>query len=91
MCVKNLNSNIIIFSDVSPDFDNDNLFSILGVRKEIPVVPAQKSDEDEILIIPNLRFLVSINALESLDSEKKDGEKKPVHKDAENPDTTLFF
>lgn len=91
MCMKNLNSNIIIFSDVSPDFDNDDLFNILGANKKVPFVPVKKSDEEGILIIPNLRFLVSINALESLDDDKKDGEKKPVHKDTENPDTTLFF
>lgn len=73
MCMKNINTDITFFSDVD---------TLLEVQKEPPLIPATYLDEN-ILEIPTISFLLSINAIERI--------HEPVHDPGDTMENAIFF
>lgn len=84
MCMKNINTDIIFFdeAELSSDEKQMNLFSVI---KETPTYKVKKSDNGTVLTIPQMNFLLSVNATEKIEN----GEI--YHEEDETPDNTFFF
>ncbi|MDE6947150.1 MAG: hypothetical protein K2P14_08215 [Anaeroplasmataceae bacterium] len=85
MCMKNLNTDVVFFSNVTEiSNSNQSIFNIEGGNKEIPIVSSTRSVENkDILTITSLKFLLSINALESISDHP--------HGSNEDAETTIHF
>lgn len=86
MCMKNINTDILFFEDVSSDDDNKNIINLHSASKGIPEIDVNYLDENkDILVIENLQFIFSVNANELINNNV------PFHKPDETPDNTIFF
>lgn len=86
MCIKNVNTDVVFFVDAPTLNENEQAF--FRICKDEPVVNAKKVNEEgncSVLKIPQINFLLSINATE----KTKDG--KAIHSDKETKYNTLFF
>lgn len=86
MCMKNVNTDILFFEDVS-SYDNDkSIINLHSASKGIPEISVKYLDsKKEVLVIDNLQFIFSVNANELIENDM------PFHKSDENPDNTIFF
>ena len=67
--MKNLNTDIVFFTSADTPLLCDNAINFIDVALKYPLIPAiQQESESGILIIPQLTFMLSINALERLSS-----------------------
>lgn len=63
MCMKNVSTDILFFEEVNNSKVNNELFNLYGVTKEMPEVEVEET-EDNMLIIPRISLMLSINATE---------------------------
>lgn len=85
MCMKNVNTDVVLFDDVLPNEAEGKNIDLLGISKDIPAVVAKKV-EDGLLSIPKLDIVFSIGA-----TEKIDVNKTPVHENGETSADTFFM
>lgn len=71
MCMKNINTDILFFEDVNSSKLNTELLNIYGITKEMPEVEVEKIG-DNMLVIPRISLMLSINATEKKLSTDKD-------------------
>lgn len=65
MCMNNINTNVVFFNGIN---NSSEQLDLLNVCKGIPKVKARRSlNDNNVLIIDNLSFVLSINANEKLD------------------------
>lgn len=86
MCMKNVNTDAILFENISGDVERNGIIDLLGVNKAIPSVYAEKID-DTLLRIPALRVFFSLCAIEKKhtinDSSQSPDEDNVFHMDRE--------
>lgn len=71
MCMKNLNTDVVFFKNVSVSgFESDNI-NLYDAVKTIPVVEV-KANDDKTWIIPQISLMLSINALNDVQNEEID-------------------
>lgn len=85
MCMKNVNTDVVLFNGVLPNEVEGKNINLLGVSKGIPTVHAKKVEEG-LLSIPKLDILLSISA-----TERTDANKDPVHVGSETSANTFFM
>lgn len=85
MCMKNINTDIVLFDDAFPNKDNEKNIDLLGATRGIPLVHAKKAEEG-ILRIPKLDILFSISATEEIGDDSK-----PNHGIGENSENTFYM
>lgn len=86
MCMKNVNTDVIFFSDVDTSVESrDKTITIYGANRGIPEIPTVRVD-DNTLRIQTLSFMVSINAV-----ERKGSPELPAHDAGDSPDNTIYF
>lgn len=85
MCMKNINTDIVLFDDALPNKDNERNIDLLGAAKGVPAVHAKKVEEG-LLRIPRLDILFSISATEEIDEDSR-----PDHGKGENAENTFYM
>lgn len=85
MCMKNVNTDVVLFNSVLPNELDTKNFDLLGICKNTPAVRAEKIREG-LLRIPKLDIVFSISA-----TEKIGDDKKPIHESSETPKNTFFM
>ncbi len=85
MCMKNVNTDVVLFDRILPNEIKTKDLDLLGVSKDIPTVGAIKVSE-ELLNIPKLDIVFSISATERIDEQRN-----PVHEKNETPTNTFFM
>lgn len=86
MCMKNINTDVILFNKILSNEADINNINLLGISKDIPIVHATKVNE-KLLRIPDLDIFLSISAAEKINTDSK----KPIHEDNETPADTFFM
>ena len=84
MCMKNINTDIIFFdeAELTSDENQMNLFSVI---KETPIYKVKKNNQGDVLTIPQMNFLLSVNATEKIINGNV------YHEEGETPNNTFFF
>lgn len=85
MCMKNVNTDVVLFDGVLPNKVEGKNIDLLGICKDIPAVYAKKV-EDGLLNILKLDIFLSISAIEIIDADNN-----PVHEDGETFADTFFM
>lgn len=64
MCMKNISTDILFFDDVIISKTDTGSLNLYGVTKEIPKVEVKQYSDKNKWIIPQISFMLSINATE---------------------------
>lgn len=81
MCMKNVNTDVTFFTTANIS-NNPNIINLIEAKKDVPTLLAKKID-NHTLVIPELNFLLSINANERSGNNP--------HETIDTPENTLFF
>lgn len=85
MCMKNVNTDVVLFDCVlKSEYEGRNI-DLLGINKDVPAVHARKINEGT-LSISSLDILLTVSGTEKIDKNKQ-----PVHEDGEGPNNTFFM
>lgn len=70
MCMKNINTDILVFEDANFSKPNSEKINIYETTRDIPSIEVEEISED-MLLIPRISLMLSINATQK-DSTSKD-------------------